>query len=461
MSEKFEKLNLRGELLTNLSELGFTEMTPIQAGSLPKILDGRDVIGQAKTGSGKTAAFGLGILNALDVKNIDTQALILCPTRELAEQVAVELRKLARMMKNVKILTITGGVGYYHQENSLSHGAHIIVGTPGRVAKLIKTKYILLRCIDKFVLDEADRMLDMGFYDEIMGIEKQLAFNRQTLLFSATFPEEIVKLSESIQKNSEKIVVDSHHVEGEIEQLFYRIDSHKKKNEGVLKILGEFNPDRLIIFCKTKIITDNLAKFLKDHNVEAAAIHGDLEQNERTLVLTKFSNRSLSVLVATDVAARGLDIKDLECVINYDLPQDPEDYVHRVGRTGRAGKTGLGISMYLDAEDNKIEAIKEILNKEFSVSNLEDEIPEIKEYTKTPDLRTIYISGGKKDKLRPGDVLGALVKEASLEPSDVGNITILPILTYVAIHKDKVQQAIKKLSNGKIKNRNFRVGLAD
>jgi ATP-independent RNA helicase DbpA len=459
MDEKFEKLNLRAELLSNLDELGFTSMTPIQAGALPKVLEGGDVIGQAKTGSGKTAAFGLGILNSLDVKNFNTQALILCPTRELAEQVAVELRKLARMMNNIKILTITGGVGYNHQENSLFHGAHIIVGTPGRVAKLIRTEFIWIKDIKAFVLDEADLMLDMGFYDEIMGIEEQLPKKKQTLLFSATFPEEILKLSESVQDNAEKVVVDSQHHEGDIEQYFYLLPSHKVKNSSVLKILGEFNPDRLIIFCKTKLITDNLTNFLKENGIKAACIHGDLDQSERTAVMTKFSNHSLSVLVATDVAARGLDIKDLAAVINYDLPNDPEDYVHRVGRTGRAGKKGKAYSMYVEAEEYKIDQIKSMINEELSIESIE-KLVDSKEYVATPPMETIFISGGKRDKLRPGDILGALVKEAHLEPSDVGNISILPILTYVAIKKESVQQAITKLSEGKIKNRNFRVGLA-
>jgi len=459
MNDIFKNLNLRSELISNLSEIGFTAMTPIQTEALPLVLEGRDVIGQAKTGSGKTVAFGLGLLNSLNASNKETQALVLCPTRELAEQVSGELRKLARMLKNIKILTITGGVAYDHQESSLIHGAHIIVGTPGRVAKLIKTKFIKVDDIKGLVLDEADRMLDMGFYDEIMEIETKLPSTRQTLLFSATFPEEILKLSKSIQINAAKIVVDYSDEEGDIEQYFYQLDSHKNKNAAILKILGEFNPERLIIFCKTKVITDNVAKYLKEHNISVGSIHGDLEQNERTKVLTKFSNRSLSVLVATDVAARGLDIKDLAAVINYDLPIVMEDYIHRIGRTGRAGKKGLAFTLFLEAEKYKIEHIEEMTNKKFNISPLDDLI-NIKNYMCVPPMETIFISGGKKDKIRPGDILGALVKEACLDPSDVGEINVLPVLTYVAIKKEKVQQAIKKLSEGKIKKRNFRIGLA-
>lgn len=459
MKNKFENLNLRPELLANLIELGFNSMTPIQENSLPKIMEGGDVIGQAKTGSGKTAAFGLGILNKIDTKNFNTQALVLCPTRELAEQVASELRKLARMMKNIKVLTITGGVGYHHQESSLYHGAHIIVGTPGRVAKLIRTEFIMIDDIKTFVLDEADLMLDMGFYDEIEGIEKQIPKERQTHLFSATFPEGILKLSENIQRDADKVVVDSEHEEGNIEQHFFQVESHKGKNKAVLKILGEFNPDRLIIFCKTKVITDNLTKFLIENGILAASIHGDLDQNERTVVLTKFSNQSISILVATDVAARGLDIKDLAAIINYDLPNDPEDYIHRVGRTGRAGKKGLAYSLLVEPEKYKIDQISESMGKEFLIKSI-DEISEDKEYEAIAPMKTIFISGGKKDKLRPGDILGALINEVQLDPEDIGNITILPILTYVAIKREKVDQVIDNQSMCKIKKRNYRVGLA-
>tara|TARA_R110002072_G_scaffold534_6_gene4043 strand:+ start:218469 stop:219848 length:1380 start_codon:yes stop_codon:yes gene_type:complete len=459
MTELFKNISLREELAANLSEIGFEKMTPIQAGCLPTVIDGRDIIGQAKTGSGKTAAFGLGILNQLDTTNFATQALILCPTRELAEQVSEELRMLARMIKNVKVLTITGGVGYYHQESSLEHGAHIIVGTPGRVAKLMRTKFIHLDQMKTFVLDEADRMLDMGFHDEIMGIEKKLPSERQTLLFSATFPEDILELSKDIQKEAQQIIVDSLHKEGDIEQYFYLLESHKDKNKAVLKILGEHNPERLIIFCKTKAITDKLADFLFDNGIHVQSIHGDLDQNERRKTLTLFSNRSLSVLTATDVAARGIDIKDLEAVINYDLPMDPEDYVHRVGRTGRAGSKGLAFSLFVKQEESKVYDIQELVKKDFKIQRLEN-VDNFEKYIASPPMDTIFISGGKKDKLRPGDVLGALVKEAGLEPNEVGDITILPIITYVAIKKEKVEQAIEKLTNGKIKNRKFRVGLS-
>lgn len=454
---RFDKLALRDELLKNLDEIQYSEMTPIQAGCLPLIMEGRDVIGQAKTGSGKTAAFGLGMLNSLEVESLETQGLVLCPTRELAEQVALELRKLARKIPNVKVLTITGGVGYGRQQSSLEHGAHIIVGTPGRVAKLIKGGSIQLDRVKCFVLDEADRMLDMGFYEEIRGIERRVASDRQTLLFSATFPEEILDLSHTVQENAKQVIVDSLHQEGDIEQNFYLLESHKNKDEAVMKILGRHQPERLIIFCKTKILTEKLAKKLRSSGIQAECIHGDLDQNERTKVLTKFSNNSLTALVSTDVAARGLDIKDLPAVINYDLPMDPEDYVHRVGRTGRAGNKGLAFSLYVEAEQSKVDSIQEQIKQELVPLGLSD-LGDGEFYDAYPPMETIFISGGKKDKLRPGDILGALVKDAGIEASNVGDINILPVLSYVAIKREWASQAIDKLSEGRIKKRKFRIG---
>ncbi|OIQ20958.1 MAG: ATP-dependent RNA helicase DbpA [Bacteriovorax sp. MedPE-SWde] len=459
METKFENLELKSELLTNLKELKYETMTPIQAQGLPFVLDGRDVIGRAKTGSGKTAAFALGILNSLDTGSQNIHSLVLCPTRELADQVATETRKLARMLKNVKVMTICGGTSEYHQEKSLSHGAHIIVGTPGRVLRLLKKKTLNLSLVNTFVLDEADRMLDMGFHDDIMHIATYLPKVRQTLLFSATYPEDIQKLGEKVQKDAEHVKVDTDHEENTISQMFFELQSHKDKNDAVLKILDKYRPDRFIIFCKTKIITDQVAAFLNKNGIYAGSIHGDLMQNERTVVMTMFANRSLSALVATDVAARGLDIQGLAAVINYDLPSDPEVYVHRVGRTGRAGETGLAFSLYVEQEHGKLDAIEDYSNKNIKIEDI-SAIEVDSQYDLIPEMKTMYISGGKKDKLRPGDILGALVNEAKLESADVGDINIMNVLSYVAIKEDKIEQAISKLRNGRIKNRRFRVGHA-
>ncbi|OFZ24544.1 MAG: ATP-dependent RNA helicase DbpA, partial [Bdellovibrionales bacterium RIFOXYA1_FULL_38_20] len=308
MNEKFKVLKLKQELLRNLDELKFEIMTPIQANALPLALDGDDIIAQAKTGSGKTAVFGLSILNSIDTTGLITQSLIICPTRELAEQVAKEIRTLARKIKDVKILTLCGGTGELHQEKSLQYGAHIIVGTPGRILKLLKKDFIKLQSIKSLILDEADRLLDMGFQSDILEIVSLLPAKRQTMLFSATFPDKILDLSKNIQTNAIEVKIDTEHKSKIIEQVFYEVKSHKEKDAALLKIINFFKPERLIVFCKTKQFTENVAKFLNKHGICAAAINGDLDQNERTSILIKFKNRSLSVLVATDVAARGLDI---------------------------------------------------------------------------------------------------------------------------------------------------------
>jgi len=453
----FTNLSLKKELLTNLEELGFSSMTPIQSSSLPLILEGRDVIAQAKTGSGKTAAFGLGVLNSLDVKNTRVQCLILCPTRELVEQVASEVRRLARMLKNVKVLTITGGKSEYFQERSLAHGAHIVVGTPGRVLKLCKKNILKLNTANTLILDEADRMLDMGFHEDIMEISSFIPKERQTNLFSATFPDEIKNLGSKLQTDAIMVKVDSEHSVDVIEESFFLLDSHRDKDRALLKVLDVYRPERFIVFCKTKQITNDVADFLDENSIYAEAIHGDLVQEERTEVLTMFSNRSLSGLVATDVAARGLDIKDLGLVINFDIPSQPEIYTHRIGRTARAGKTGLAISFYTERETYKIDAISELQNKKI-VPSLIDDLAESKNYDLIPEMTTIYISGGKRDKLRPGDIVGAIVGETGLDFKVIGEISISKITTFVAIKSENVDEVILKLNKGKIKNRNFKVG---
>jgi ATP-independent RNA helicase DbpA len=459
MSDKFDTLELNTDLLRNLESLEFDSMTPIQKEALPIVLSGKDLIAKAKTGSGKTAAFSLGILNKLNMNQKDPQALILCPTRELADQVAKETRMLARTLSNIKVLTICGGTSEYHQDNSLLHGAHIIVGTPGRVLKLLKKETLKPSGIKTLVLDEGDRMLDMGFEKELKEIERALPKERQTLLFSATFPLTIKDLSKHIQIEAEMVQVDTVHEKSTIEEKFFELESHKDKNQALLSILGKYNPDRFIIFCKTKQIVSNVAKFLDQNKIISAGIHGDIEQNERTVVLEMFKNESISGLVATDVAARGLDIKDLPLVINYDLPIDTEDYTHRIGRTGRAGESGAAVSFMVEQEQFKLEDIEEYTKRKFQkIKYLEEHFHD--NYERTPPMDTMFISGGKKDKLRPGDIVGALIHEAGLESSDIGNILITNIVSYVAVKADKIEAVITALNSAKIKNRKFKVGLA-
>lgn len=459
MENSFKTLPLNPKILQNLDSLGFSAMTPIQAEALPIILAGEDLIAKAKTGSGKTATFGLGLLNKLVIENKRLQSLVICPTRELAVQVAEELRRLARNIPNCKILVITGGASEYQQLNSLDHGAHIIVGTPGRLLKFLKKGAIDLNDLSFLVLDEADRMLDMGFEEDMEAIISFTPKEKQTLLFSATFPQEIEELGTNILNNPKKVEVDSKHEKNIIKQTFVEVSDHREKSEALLRILGDYKPASTVVFCKTKQICADVAKFLSREGISALPIHGDLEQNERTVVLTKFSNHSCLVLVATDVAARGLDIKDLEAVVNFDLPQDADVYTHRIGRTARAGKVGLAFTLFVGYEKEKCLEIENYLETENEYKAMDDFSADSR-FDLTPPMKTIYINGGKKDKIRPGDILGALVNVAGLTAAQVGNISILDRQTYVAIDASVARQTISKLAGEKIKGLKFKVGEA-
>lgn len=459
MTNSFNTLPLDSKLLTNLETLGFHFMTPIQEQALPLILEGHDLIAQAKTGSGKTAAFGLGILNKLNLANKTLQSLVLCPTHELAEQVAEEIRRLARNTANCKVLVICGGTSEFQQLNSLEHGVHIIVGTPGRVLKFLKKGAINLQSIDFLVLDEADRMLDLGFREEMEAIATFAPRVKQALLFSATFPDEIEDLSRVFQKNPKRLSVDSKHEINVIKQIFIEVDEHRKKLEALNRLLGQYKPQSTIIFCKTKQLCADVAKALVKQGIAALAFHGDLDQNERTVVFTKFSNKSCLVLVATDVAARGLDVKDLEAVVNFDLPTDAEVYTHRIGRTARAGKIGLAFSFFVATEKHKLQDIEIYTGNKNEFLSVDSLNSTLKFDLKAP-MKTMYINGGKKEKMRAGDILGALVNEAGIDPKDVGNINIFEKQSYVAISSSQIENAVARLLEGKIKGRRFKVGEA-
>ena len=407
-TDSFSSLALSNALIDNLDSLGYKTMTPVQAESLPAILEGKDLIVQAKTGSGKTAAFGLGLLNGINPRFFGVQALILCPTRELADQVAKELRRFARCIPNIKSLVLCGGKPLRRQIDSLEHGAHIIVGTPGRITDHLSRKTLNLDGVKTLVLDEADRMLDMGFQEEIHNIVNTTPKNRQTLLFSATYPNAIKKMCASIQKNPVTIKIDVTHETHVIKQHFYQM-SHKLRDHTLLGLFEHHQPDSAVVFCRTKIQCHEVAHFLRDNRIEAVAIHGDLEQKERDEVLVRFSNNSCPVLVATDVAARGLDIKTLKAVINYELPHDPEVYVHRIGRTGRAGESGLALSLYTEAEVGRIIAIEDYQKIE-SKSESADSLKRIPNFSMQASMTTLQLGSGKKNKLRPGDLLGSINK---------------------------------------------------
>jgi len=447
---KFSKLSLSKEMLHNLNEIGYKEMTPIQAESLPYILEGRDVIAQAKTGSGKTAAFGIGLLSKLQVKKFRVQSLVLCPTRELAGQVAKELRMLARATHNVKILTLCGGAAFGPQLGSLSHGAHIIVGTPGRILKHLKKETLSLEDLEVLVLDEADRMLDMGFSEEINEVLSFTKKRKQTLLFSATYTDEIMDISKNLQHEAVSIKTTSTEVKNNITERFYEVQNHQKMDI-IINILSNFKPENVIIFTNTKIDAKELADNLQSKKIDALAIHGDLEQYERNDVLVQFANRSCPVLIATDVAARGLDIKEMSMVINYDLPHGEETYTHRIGRTGRAGQDGLAFTLFSEYEADKAYEYKN--DTRFFESA--GELKVVNGFELKPKFITLVIEGGKKDKLRAGDILGALTKDANISGDSIGKIDIYDRQSYVAIENSKIDEAYEKLKNSKIKAKKF------
>lgn len=452
----FSALPLTPAMLANLDSLGYHQMTPIQAESIGPILQGRDLIAQAKTGSGKTAAFGIGVLGHIEQRLFAAQVLVLCPTRELADQVSKEIRRLARATQNIKLVTLCGGMPFGPQVGSLEKGAHIIVGTPGRILKHLRKGILELDKVRSLVLDEADRMLDMGFFDDISEIIAATPKQRQTLLFSATYPDTIKQLSARFQHDPLDVRVESTHGDSHIEQHFYEVEP-KQRIGALLRLLGHFQPESAVVFCNTKQECAEVAEALQKRWYSALALHGDLEQRERDQVLVRFANRSCSILVATDVAARGLDIKDLAAVINFQLSRDPEIHIHRIGRTGRAGGEGLALSLFAPAEAYKVTAIEDYQQAPVQIDALKDLRDSNPNERHLPPMVTLCIDGGRKDKIRPGDILGALTGEAGIAGKQVGKIDLFDRIAYVAIERDVAQQALERLAKGKIKGRNVKL----
>lgn len=450
----FSTLPLSQSMLHNLNELGMVEMTPVQAQSLPQILQGRDLLAQAKTGSGKTAAFGLGLLHRLNGRAFRVQSLVLCPTRELADQVAKELRRLARMSDNTKILTLSGGLPFGPQLDSLRHGVHVVVGTPGRVLKHLEKGSLVLKSLQTLVLDEADRMLDMGFIEEIQKVISYAPKQRQTLLFSATYPPEIEQLSSDVQRSAVSVETSAHEEANAIEEYFYEVPP-RQKSTVLIQALAQHQPENVMVFSNTKQGAREIAQALQQQGIDALAIHGDLEQYQRTDVLVQFANGSCAVLVATDVAARGLDIKALSMVVNFDLPHDEATYTHRIGRTGRAGACGVAVTLSSGREALAAEAYQNGV-RQFQLSS---QLPAVTGYTLQAKNRTLVVSGGKKEKVRAGDLLGALTGDAGIDGKLVGKIDLYERQSYVAVHRDVAEKAGSRLRKGKIKGRKFTVKL--
>lgn len=431
-------------------------MTEIQAQSLPLMLEGNDVIGQAKTGSGKTAAFGLGLLHNLNVKRFRVQSLVLCPTRELADQVAVEIRKLARAIHNIKVLTLCGGAPMGPQIGSLEHGAHIIVGTPGRVEEHIRKGRLNLEEVNTLVLDEADRMLDMGFEEALDSIIEQCPPQRQNLLFSATYPAKIEQLASHVMNKPVRVTVEATHDETSIDQYFYQVENNDERADAVQRLLYKFQPASAVVFCNTKLECQDLTDTLRMNGFDCQSLHGDLEQRDRDQTLIQFANKSLTVLIATDVAARGIDVDDVNMVINYHIAHDPEVHVHRIGRTGRAGNTGIACSLVSNKEAHKVVRLEDYLEIEIDPVELPND-----EVFNNPlvqaSMVTLQIDGGKKNKLRPGDILGGLTSNPAISGDQIGKIKVQATRAYVAVRRKIAKQAIKTISEGKMKGRAFRV----
>ncbi|MGQ9424382.1 ATP-dependent RNA helicase DbpA [Gilvimarinus sp. F26214L] len=459
-SPAFSTLQLPPALLHNLNELGYQTMTPIQAQALPLALERRDLLAQAKTGSGKTAAFAIPVLIQLNPRYFGVQGLVLCPTRELSSQVAAEIRRLARYRENIKVVTLSGGQAIGPQIGSLEHGAHIVVGTPGRIKDHLRKQTLDLSGVKTLVLDEADRMLEMGFMEDMETIISHTPATRQTLLFSATYPENIKALSGRFQRNPEQVTVAAQHAAAAIRQRFI-LTSAQQKNEHLIRALQHLRLPSAVVFCNTKQTSEEVARYLDSRRFNAQALHGDLEQRDRDRVLTQFKHQSCNILVATDVAARGLDVEDLPMVINYDMPRDPEIYVHRIGRTARAGKEGVALSLMEETERYKLDRITVYLDA--SRMDLRDQPENADElaidpqFSMLPSKKTLVIAGGRKDKIRPGDILGALTGDAGIPGEAVGKIDIADFSAYVTLDIQQADKALERLSGGKIKGRRFKV----
>ena len=516
---RFEDLGLCPEIMKAVKNMGFEEASPIQAKAIPAMLEGKDIIGQTQTGTGKTAAFGIPLLEKIDPKNKKLQAIVLCPTRELAIQVAEEIRNLAKYMHAIKVLPIYGGQEIVKQIRSLKSGTQLIIGTPGRVMDHMRRKTVKMENIHTVVLDEADEMLNMGFREDIETILEGVPEERQTVLFSATMPKPILDITKRFQKNAELIKVTKKELTvPNIEQFYYEVKP-KNKEEVLSRLLDIYNPKLSVIFCNTKKQVDLLVNGLLGRGYFAAGLHGDMKQAQRDRVMDGFRKGKTEILVATDVAARGIDVEEVEAVFNYDLPQDDEYYVHRIGRTGRAGRVGRSFSFVTgkevyklkeiqrycktkiyaqkvpsldDVANTKMDKLMETINRIIEEEDLttyfqmiqaevndsdytsmdiaaallklcsgtkEEDSADMFEDTgaEEPGMVRLFINIGKKHKAKPGDILGALAGESGLPGKVVGTIDMYDKYTFVEVPREYARDILNAMDHAKIKGKSVAV----
>ncbi len=515
---KFEKLDISESIKRATRDMGFEEATPIQTKSIPYLLKGQDVIGQAQTGTGKTASFAIPILEKMDLNNKKIQALVVCPTRELAIQVAKEIRKLAKYLQGVKVLPIYGGQPIKRQIKSLKKGVNIVVGTPGRIMDHMRRRTLKVQNLKMVVLDEADEMLNMGFREDIETILKDTPSNRQTILFSATMPKAILQIAKTYQKKPEILKVAHKKLTvPRIEQYYIEV-KRRNKLEVLTRLIDIHNPKLALVFCNTKKKVDELSDDLQTRGYFADSLHGDMKQRQRDKVMNRFRTGNVEILVATDVAARGIDVDDIDIVFNYDVPQHEEYYVHRIGRTGRAGRFGRAFTFvagkeirklkYIqkytktkirrertpsisDVEEAKAQVIIEDIKKIIQNDNLtkenriieslleddyasvdiaasllkvvmdneEKEEPEeddrFRDTGAEPGMVRLFINIGKKQKIRPGDVVGAIAGETGMPGELIGSIDIYDKYTFVEVPKNYAKKVLNIMKSNRIKGRSI------
>ena len=520
---RFEELGIEPKILRGITDMGFEEATPIQSKAIKVILEGKDIVGQAQTGTGKTAAFGIPMLQNIDPKSKALQAIVLCPTRELAIQVAEEIRKLAKFLHGIKVLPIYGGQEISKQIRSLKAGTQLVIGTPGRVMDHMRRKTVKFDKVKMIALDEADEMLNMGFRDDIETILKQIPEERQTILFSATMPKAIMDITKKYQTNAEIVkVVRKELTVPNIEQYYYEVRP-KNKKEVLSRLLDIYDPKLSVVFCNTKRMVDELVSDLQGRGYFAEGLHGDLKQSQRDRVMNGFRNGKTEILVATDLAARGIDVDDVDAVFNYDLPQDDEYYVHRIGRTGRAGRVGRAFTFVVGKEVYKLRDIQRycktkikaqpipslndvqatrvekifdqvsdvIANEELDsyIRMIDDKVNE-EDYTSIDiaaalmkimlgnnesgqdgreqdydfdhtgaeeGMVRLFINIGKKQNVRPGDILGAIAGESGMPGKLVGTIDMFDKYTFVEVPREFAKEVLQAMSDAKIKGKTINI----